>query len=84
MCLDKEWLALHKINLPESDYNKYGKQYQTFQRLLAVYDMEPDNFPRLMELMFDLQVPSRALLSRLAPPPPIDNANAYASALFCC
>lgn len=45
MCLDKEWLALHKINLPESDYNKYGKQYQTFQRLLAVYDMEPDNFP---------------------------------------
>ena len=50
-----EWLAIHKKNLTESEYENYGKQYQTFQKILAVYDTEPDNFPRLMELMFDMQ-----------------------------
>lgn len=43
-----EWLALNRPNLSESEYNNYGHQYQTFQRLLAVYDAEPDNFPRLV------------------------------------
>ena len=41
-----EWLAFHKSNLRDSEYNNYGKQYQTFQKILAVYDVEPDNFPR--------------------------------------
>jgi hypothetical protein len=41
-----EWLAIHKQKLREAEYNDYGRQYQTFQRLLAVYDTEPDNFPR--------------------------------------
>ena len=50
-----EWLALHKINMRDNEYTNYGKQYQTFQKILAVFDTEPDNFPRLMELMFDLQ-----------------------------
>ncbi|CAM9570174.1 unnamed protein product, partial [Ectocarpus fasciculatus] len=50
-----EWLAIHRPNLRESDYMNFGKQYQIFQKLLAVYDMEPDNFPRLMELMFEIQ-----------------------------
>ena len=36
----------NRKNLSESEYNNYGKQYQTFQRILAVYDIEPDNFPR--------------------------------------
>ncbi len=34
-------------NLREVEYLNYGKQYQIFQKLLAVYDIEPDNFPRL-------------------------------------
>jgi peroxin-19 len=50
-----EWLALHKPNLGDSEYQNYGHQYMTFQKILAVYDTEPDNFPRLMELMSDLQ-----------------------------
>lgn len=41
-----EWLAVHRPNLREMDYMNYGKQYQIFQKLLAVYDVEPDNFPR--------------------------------------
>ncbi len=33
----------------------YGRQYQFFQQLVAVYETEPDNFPRLMELMQDVR-----------------------------
>ena len=65
-----EWLALHKKNLREKEYENYGKQYQVFQKLLAVYDTEPDNFPRLMELMFDMQQygqPPADIIRDLAP-----------------
>lgn len=41
-----EWLAIHRKNLTQAEYNNYGKQYRCFQRILAVYDTEPDNFPR--------------------------------------
>lgn len=41
-----EWLALHRRSLTSAEYNNYGKQYQCFQKILAVYDTEPDNFPR--------------------------------------
>lgn len=50
-----EWLATHRDSLSEEEYVNHGLQYQTFQKLLAVYDSEPDNFPRIMELMFDIQ-----------------------------
>jgi len=65
-----EWLALHKANLHQKEYENYGNQYQVFQRLLAVYDTEPDNFPRLMELMFDMQhfgQPPADIIRDLAP-----------------
>lgn len=65
-----EWLADHRPNLREVEYLNYGKQYQIFQKLLAVYDIEPDNFPRLMELMFDIQqygqIPA-AIIKQIAP-----------------
>lgn len=51
-------------------YIRYGTQYQYFQRVVAVYETEPDNFPRLMELLQDLQkygqVPSE-IIKELAP-----------------
>ena len=65
-----EWLALHKKNLSDQEYNNYGHQYMTFQKILAVYDTEPDNFPRLMELMFDMQTygqPPASIIRDLAP-----------------
>lgn len=65
-----EWLAIHKAGLSEPEYNNYGRQYQSFQKILAVYDTEPDNFPRLMELMFDMQQygqPPADLIKDLAP-----------------
>jgi peroxin-19 len=65
-----EWLALHKKNLAITEYENYGKQYQAFQKILAVYQTEPDNFPRLMELMFDMQQfgqPPAEIIQDLAP-----------------
>eukprot|EP01032_Pedospumella_encystans_P020702 gene20702-23512_t len=65
-----EWLAIHKKNMNGAEYDNYGKQYQTFQKIIAVYDTEPDNFPRLMELMFDMQKygqPPADIIKDLAP-----------------
>ncbi len=65
-----EWLALHKKNLSTAEYENYGRQYQSFQKILAVYQIEPDNFPRLMELMFDMQQygqPPAEIIQDLAP-----------------
>jgi hypothetical protein len=39
-------MFFRRPNLKELDYMNFGKQYQIFQKLLAVYDVEPDNFPR--------------------------------------
>lgn len=65
-----EWLATHRDTLSQEEYVNHGLQYQTFQKLLAVYDTEPDNFPRIMELMFDMQnygQPPADIIKDLAP-----------------
>jgi len=36
-----EWLAKNKSQLSEEDYDRYGHQYQFFQRIVAVYETEP-------------------------------------------
>ncbi|KAF0706492.1 hypothetical protein AaE_014084 [Aphanomyces astaci] len=46
-----EWLAEKEPHLSKQDYERYGKQYQYFQQILAVYENEPDNYARLSELM---------------------------------
>lgn len=65
-----EWLATHKESMSVADYNRFGLQYQCMQRVLAVYETEPDNFPRIMELMQDMQehgqVPAE-IVKELAP-----------------
>jgi peroxin-19 len=65
-----ELIALHKKQMTKTEYTNYGKQYQVFQKILAVFDIEPDNFPRLMELMFDIQQygqPPADIIRDLAP-----------------
>mmetsp|Transcript_29141 Transcript_29141/g.65239 ORF Transcript_29141/g.65239 Transcript_29141/m.65239 type:complete len:320 (+) Transcript_29141:191-1150(+) len=65
-----EWLALNTEALTEQDYERYGAQYQYFQRIVAVYETEPDNFPRIVELMQDVQQygqPPAEIIKELAP-----------------
>ena len=40
------WLAENKDKITEEQYLNYEKQYITFQRLLATYDTQPDNYTR--------------------------------------
>ncbi|KAL7462153.1 hypothetical protein ACHAXS_002542 [Conticribra weissflogii] len=65
-----KWLAENKEELSEEEYQRYGTQYQYFQRIVRVYETEPDNFPRLMELMQDIQEfgqPPVDIIKELAP-----------------
>ena len=46
------------------------RQAVPVQKILAVYETEPDNFPRLMKLMFDMQAfgqPPADIIADLAP-----------------
>lgn len=65
-----EWLAEKRDKLSKEDYERYGKQYQYFQQIVAVYETEPDNFERLQELMQDMQEcgqPPSEIVKELAP-----------------
>ena len=65
-----DWLAGHTSSISEAEYNNYGRMYQTFQKLVLTYEMEPDNFPRILELFQDLQEsgnPPIDIIKELAP-----------------
>ncbi len=65
-----KWLATHKDQLTEEEYQKYGTQYQYFQRIVRLYETDPGNFDRLMELMQDIQEygqPPVEIIKELAP-----------------
>ena len=65
-----EWLAKNASRLTREEYEGYGKMYQTFQKLCMVYETEPDNFPRILELMQDMQElgqPPNDIIRELAP-----------------
>uniref|UniRef100_K3WTV4 Knr4/Smi1-like domain-containing protein n=1 Tax=Globisporangium ultimum (strain ATCC 200006 / CBS 805.95 / DAOM BR144) TaxID=431595 RepID=K3WTV4_GLOUD len=65
-----EWLAEKESLLSKEDYERYGKQYQYFQQIIAVYESEPDNFARLSELMQEMQEtgqPPSEIVKDLAP-----------------
>lgn len=64
------WLAEKKKSLSDKEYNRYGNQYQYFQRIVDVYENDPENFPRLMELLQDVQEygqPPADIIKELAP-----------------
>lgn len=51
-----EWLADNEKKLKPEEYEKYGKQYQYMQKIVAVFETEPDNFDRLTTLLMEMQV----------------------------
>ena len=65
-----KWLAENKERLSNEEYQKYGTQYQYFQRIVRLYETDPGNFDRLMELMQDIQEygqPPVEIIKELAP-----------------
>lgn len=64
------YLATNKDVLSIEEYQRYGNQYQYFQKICHIYETEPDNFVRLMELMQDIQEygqPPVGIIKELAP-----------------
>jgi len=64
------WLADNESSLSKGDYERYGKQYQYYQRIVALYETEPDNVARVSELLQDMQEfgqPPAELIKELAP-----------------
>ena len=50
-----EWLAINEEKMSEEEYNRFGHMYQGYQRVIAVFESEPNNIPRIVELMQALQ-----------------------------
>jgi len=51
-------------------YKKYGTQYQYMQKIVAVFESEPDNFERLTTLLTEMQAygqPPSDIIKELAP-----------------
>ncbi|XP_072963626.1 peroxisome biogenesis protein 19-2-like [Typha angustifolia] len=65
-----KWLEKHKNGLSQEEYDRYYHQYQLILKLNEVYDKEPDNFPKVVELMQKMQEcgqPPNDIVQELAP-----------------
>ncbi|KAK9698793.1 hypothetical protein RND81_08G131700 [Saponaria officinalis] len=65
-----KWLEEHKSSLSEEDYKRYSHQYELIQELNGVYDSDPDNFTRIVDLMQKMQEcgqPPNDIVNELAP-----------------
>ncbi|CAI5714622.1 unnamed protein product [Hyaloperonospora brassicae] len=65
-----EWLAEKEALLPKEEHERYRKQHQFFQQIVAVYETEPDNYTRLSGLMQEMQdtgQPPTEIVQDLAP-----------------
>lgn len=65
-----DWLAENERKLEPAEYEKYGKQYQYMQKIVAVFETEPDNFDRLTMLLMEMQQygqPPSDIIKELAP-----------------
>ncbi|BBN15451.1 peroxin-19 [Marchantia polymorpha subsp. ruderalis] len=65
-----EWLAANKSQLSQEDYSRYTRQHQFILQLCDVYEATPDDFPKIMELMQNMQncgQPPSDIVKELAP-----------------
>nr|GMD94241.1 peroxisome biogenesis protein 19-1-like [Ipomoea batatas] len=65
-----KWLEENKAKLSNEEYDRYGHQYELIKELIGVYDTEPDNFTKVVELMQKMQEcgqPPNDIVHELAP-----------------
>ncbi|KAL3680741.1 hypothetical protein R1sor_023697 [Riccia sorocarpa] len=65
-----QWLAANKTKLSQEDYKRYTMQHQFIVQLCEVYETTPDDFPKVMELMQNMQncgQPPSDIVKELAP-----------------
>ena len=50
-----KWLEDHKASLSKEEYDRYLHQYELIKDLNGVYESEPGNFNKIVELMQKMQ-----------------------------
>ncbi|KAL8539751.1 hypothetical protein ACS0TY_001386 [Phlomoides rotata] len=70
------WLEENKAKLTSEEYARYSQQYKLIKDLNQVYEAEPDNFNKIVELMQKMQEcgqPPNDIVQELAPDFDISN-----------
>ncbi|OIV89305.1 hypothetical protein TanjilG_23719 [Lupinus angustifolius] len=65
-----QWLEEHKATLSKEDYERYSQQHELIKNLNEVYEKEPGNFKKIVELMHKMQEcgqPPNDIVKELAP-----------------
>ncbi|KAK7265929.1 hypothetical protein RJT34_33554 [Clitoria ternatea] len=65
-----KWLEEHKTSLSKEDYERYSHQYALIRNLNEVYENDPANFDKIVELMQKMQEcgqPPNDIVQELAP-----------------
>ncbi|KAI3756533.1 hypothetical protein L1987_56354 [Smallanthus sonchifolius] len=65
-----KWLEDNKSKLSQEEYNRYFHQHELIRDLNVVYDTEPGNFNKIIELMQKMQEcgqPPNDIVKELAP-----------------
>eukprot|EP00262_Sarcandra_glabra_P004444 TRINITY_DN15497_c0_g1_i1.p1 TRINITY_DN15497_c0_g1~~TRINITY_DN15497_c0_g1_i1.p1 ORF type:complete len:247 (+),score=55.83 TRINITY_DN15497_c0_g1_i1:47-787(+) len=65
-----KWLEEHKAGLGKEEYDRYHHQYELIKKLNEVYENDPSNFAKIVELMQKMQEcgqPPNDIVQELAP-----------------
>ncbi|KAL6985186.1 hypothetical protein U1Q18_018563 [Sarracenia purpurea var. burkii] len=65
-----KWLEEHQSKLSKDEYERYSHQYELIKDLTEVYETEPGNFNKIVELMQKMQEcgqPPNDIVQELAP-----------------
>lgn len=65
-----KWLEENKAKLTNEEYARYSQQYEFIKDLNQVYEAEPENFNKIVELMQKMQEcgqPPNDIVQELAP-----------------
>lgn len=65
-----KWLEDHKASLSKEDYDRYLHQYELIKQLNEVYENDPSNFTKIVDLMQKMQEcgqPPNDIVQELAP-----------------
>ncbi|XP_010933673.1 peroxisome biogenesis protein 19-2 [Elaeis guineensis] len=71
-----KWLEEHKNGLNQEEYDRYYRQYELILKLNDVYENEPENFSKIVDLMQNMQEcgqPPNDIVQELAPDLDLNN-----------
>ncbi|KAK8968838.1 Peroxisome biogenesis protein 19-1 [Platanthera guangdongensis] len=80
-----KWLQEHKDKLSKEEFDRYYQQYELMLKLNDVYEEDPNNFPKIVDLMQKMQEcgqPPSDIVQDLAPGFDLNNLSQLPPELF--